>query len=985
MGIVETSQSLLAALARYVGSGRLHELESDAVPADAAVERWQGWERLADGYEWWVDVLSSDAGWDLDALGGQPATLKTRLARDGFARRSGVIREAACLGADGGLARYRLCLVPWTWWLGQGRHSRVFQDRSVLQIVEAVFADYAPLAVWQVADEVGPFLAEAPPRSYCVQYRESDHAFVTRLLAEEGLGWCWQEDESAPAGHRLLIFADSTTLADDACAADGGIRFHRSDATESDDSVQAIGREHRLGAAKLSLLGTDYKHDQAITAQLPLGLDDVPVSGEVYDPAGAYAFADTAQGRRYAGLLAQAREAQLQHWQGQGTVRSFRAGTGFTLTQAPLSAADGGEYLLLSVQQAGFNNLPDTLREGVQALLGPSSEPASPTPATGEGWQALWQRAERVGYANAFLALSRQQPWRPVLQDGTGALLNPRPTAPGYQSAIVVADEGADAQELYCDALGRVKVKFHFQQGREADDRNSCWLRVAQRYAGPGVGAQFLPRIGQEVLVGFLDGDIDRPLILGSLYNGRGEAGVAATPGGQAAESDLSAYAQAGDHRPSAQANLAGGQAPLWHGMGAGDQAHRNAAAMWGIQSKEWNGSGHSRLVFDDSDGQLRLQLATTQAASQLNLGHLIHQADNFRGSFRGEGFELRTDGWGAVRAEAGLWLSAHAHAGQTPAGDAVAPAALLKQAQAVAQVFSQAAGTHRTVKLAVHEGVGEAKSSLIDDQAPLQALLASVKTTVDGSDYGNGRGEAIERSPASGDGRVPHSGDAVLGIAAPAGIGLVAGQSLHWSVGETLTLASGQASNAAIAGNLRLHSGQAIGWLTAAVEGAPEQTALSLVAGEGKLEFEAQHDSARLQSRDGLKIVSANAEVELAAGKTVHLAVAGGASLTLEGGNIVIACPGKITVHAARKDFEGPAHLSREMNSWPEAKFDEVYVVRHELTGEPLKDVEVELQRADGAILRLKTDAQGKLPRQQSAWMDQVTMRVLEKVKEEE
>ncbi|WP_425476730.1 DUF2345 domain-containing protein [Xanthomonas massiliensis] len=566
-----------------------------------------------------------------------------------------------------------------------------------------------------------------------------------------------------------------------------------------------------------------------------------------------------------------------------------------------------------------------------------------------------------------------------MLADETGARLNPRPTAPGYQSAVVVGAEGGQQGEVHADALGRIRVKFHFQQGREADDRLSCWLRVAQRYAGPGVGSQFLPRVGQEVLVGFLEGDIDRPVVMGALYNGRGEAGVAPTPGGKATASDTAAYAQAGDHRPSAQANLAGGHAPAWHGAGGGEEQHRNAAALWGIKSKEWHGSGYSQLVFDDSDEQLRLQLATTQAATQLNLGHLVHQADNYRGSFRGEGFELRTDAWGAVRGESGLWLTAYGHADTAPAGEAVQQVALLTQLQQLGQTFSQAAATHQTVKLAAHEGAGQAgHSRLIDGQAPLQALLTSVRTTVPGGAFDPAQGAAADRDATPGAGKVPQLGDPLLGLAAPAGIGLIAGQSLHWSVGETLTLASGQGSEAAIAGDARLHSGQAIGLLAAAVEGTQEATTLSVVSGEGELDVQAQGDEIRLRSRQGLKVVSANAAVELATGKTVHLATAGGASVTIEGGNITFACPGNIRVHAARKSFVGPTQLSREMNMWPRTKFDDAYVVRHELTGEPLKHVEVELRRNDGAILRLTTDEQGRLPTQRSEWLEQVAMRVL-------
>lgn len=295
-----------------------------------------------------------------------------------------------------------------------------------------------------------------------------------------------------------------------------------------------------------------------------------------------------------------------------------------------------------------------------------------------------------------------------------------------------------------------------------------------------------------------------------------------------------------------------------------------------------------------------------------------------------------RTDQWGAVRAERGLWISAYAAQSAAapsdatrnapPAGEQVAAVAVLKQAADLAATMSGIAITHRTARLAVHEGVqAPGQSALADALPPLSALHASARAVVPGADWREasatpGIGAAV-RPGKSG---IPHTADALLGLAAPAGIGLVAGQSVHWAVGETLTLASGLASNLAVAGNLRLHAGQAIGWLAGAVEGALHETvAVSLVTAEGELDLQAQNDQIMLQSRDGLRVVSANAEVELAAGKAVHLATRGGASITIEGGNISVACPGQITVHAGRKAFVGPATVNQSFVRWPSSAKD--------------------------------------------------------------
>jgi uncharacterized protein involved in type VI secretion and phage assembly len=168
--------------------------------------------------------------------------------------------------------------------------------------------------------------------------------------------------------------------------------------------------------------------------------------------------------------------------------------------------------------------------------------------------------------------------------------------------------------------MGRVKVQFHWQANpfapQRANSDHSCWMRVMQRSAGAGMGQQFIPRIGQEVLVGFINNDMDQPFVLASLYNGQGEGGTPPTPGGQNHATDTSAFADSADHRPSAQTNRinsgTGGNSPAWHGAAAGaaqdgQAGQNNAAALSGIKSKELGGQGYNQLVLDEQDQSVRV------------------------------------------------------------------------------------------------------------------------------------------------------------------------------------------------------------------------------------------------------------------------------------------------------------------------------------------------------------------------------------------
>lgn len=875
-----------------------------------------------------VIVLSTNAHVLLEPLLGQHAALEVTLANGSRTSFSGDITEIAMLGSDGGFARYRLRLSPWLWRLSQVRNCRVWQDTTIIDIVDSVFKSYLPLARWRWSDEARSFMDDALPRSYCSQYRESDFDFVQRLLTEEGLGWRFEQGED---GLTAVLFADSTRLTaipeDPSSKADGGIRFHSAHACEGQDTVQTLRLQRTLGASLSTVLSYDYKTKKVKAASSPSLLQNgrrLPPL-ESFDVPGQYAFATSDQARRYANLQMEGYEARSQMWSGSSTVRTLRAGTRMTVLGTPLKhLGDAPTFTVLRVVSVGVNNMPPPVQHALAELFGPLPELLQEIVRNNEpaDFSVAVEQAKETGYANYFEAIRADIIWRPQLP-GTDGRSHTRPTAPGSQTAIVIGADGSDrpngADELYCDRLGRVRIRFHWQEGTA-----SCWVRVAQRAAGGGMGFQFLPRIGTEVLVKFLEGDIDRPIIVGALYNGQGEGGVVPTPGGRRdRDNDLSCFAAAHDHAPSAQGNLAGGNSPVWHGASGDSAGHRNGAAQWGVRSKEFGGWGYNQLLFDDTDAQGRIQLKSSHAASELNLGHLIHAADNYRGSFRGNGAELRTDAYGAIRAGAGLLISSykiqHHAASRDPAGDNVAGIALLKQAAKLGEALSNAAVTHQTVALAAHAGAHAQGASVLNaTAAPLQALLTAVSGMVSDESIGTASADAAEKFTDTAKGKLPHTSDAIIAISAQAGLGVSAGQSLQLANGETATIMSGKDTQFVAGGQMRVHIGQAIGILGGAVKAGENKIGLQLIAAKDANDFQALRDTVAIQARDEVNVISANAHIDWAAAKSIRLSTAGGANITIEGGNITVQCPGKITVHAGKKSFVGPAKLDYPLPRLP-------------------------------------------------------------------
>ncbi|WMJ70216.1 type VI secretion system Vgr family protein [Stenotrophomonas sp. 24(2023)] len=830
------------------------------------VLRWHGTEALSQGCRWRIELAAPTTAQELSAWLARPAQLLVARSGDAPILHAGLVEGVRCQTTTEG-THYCVDMADWSAWLAHRRHSRTFTSQDLATVIDSVLSAHGPYACWRWQDAARR-RADRMHRDCISQYRESDLAFVQRLLARAGLSWFIESTDSAPAGHRMVIVDDSTLLP----LIDSAVPYHQARAHDGRDGIQALHACRRLVVSTVTT--TTYLPEQA---RLIAASDSVHASAstrEHYAPAGHDAWTSRAEAQAHLRRRAQALLCRQRTWNGHGTLRSFHAGAAFRL-QCEVGHPVVPALLLTHVTHAGVGDVGWAAR-------------VQPPPALIDG--VPWQDATAHGYANHFQGQDHAQPWRPQEP--------PALQAPGPQRAVVLGD--ASGTPVHMDRLGRIRVRFAYSEA----GHDSAWVRVAQRYAGPGVGSQFIPRVGQEVLVAFLEGDIDQPIVQGALYNGRGD---------QRPE----ALALARDGTACAEMNLAGGNAPVWHAAGAGAAGQRHQGALWGIRSQEWSGEGGNHLLFDDSNGQLRTELASSHHHSRLSQGHLLHQAGNHRGSLRGTGFELRSDAWGVVRATAGLWLDTARRSPHDPASQTTGAQALLQQAQYLADHWHAAAQQHRTVGLAAAQGAGHpGRSSISPDRSPLHGMRLHAASTAAGHDYATAPPAPSGAALAAGS--LPLPSAPLLGLYSPVGIGNVAGQALLWSAAETTSLASGGHSASTVGGHLRWHGRQSIGML-AGVTGSGGTSALTLAAGQDVLDVQAQAGPIELAARRQVRLAAAQAPVQLHAGSHLHIATAEGASITLTDGNLQLNCPGTLTVQASQHSFVGPTTLLVPLPQFPQ------------------------------------------------------------------
>ncbi len=466
--VVSTSQNL--APPRYeftcsdLGSATLH------------VRRFTLVEALSTPYRLTIELISPDIDLDVSALPG--ASCELRIDRDGTARSVvGIVERARQLNIVAEHQRFSLEIVPAFGLLEQVVNTRFFQMQGAAQILEQVLK--TGLAAHGRSLRLELAGAGATPREYCVQYRESDYEFASRLMQEEGITYRFEHPVGGSAEVLVLMGETSQCGELDRTGGSSVAFIDRATASATVESFDTFVPIYALRTTSIVQADFDWMVPPSPYLR-ERRAPDARGDREVYEHDDRRLLGD--DGALRAKRKQEQRAATTRVYLGTSDVAELVPGVAFTLDGHPHAALDR-KYVVVAVRHAG---------EAPEEVL----------------YAAVTD--QQVRYTNECECIEAERPWRP-------APLFPKPCARGLQTAIVV---GPGAEEIHTDEYGRVKVRFHWDRVSPFDDTASCWIRVSQRWAGAGWGSVFIPRVGMEVLVEFIDGDPDRPMVTGCVYNG---------------------------------------------------------------------------------------------------------------------------------------------------------------------------------------------------------------------------------------------------------------------------------------------------------------------------------------------------------------------------------------------------------------------------------------------------------------------------------
>lgn len=639
-------------------------------------QRVFGSETLCGGIEYRVLCVSSDAYLPLKQMIAVPAALEFVTDVGDLRSVCGIVTEASSGDSDGGLASYQLVLRDALSILEKRTNTRVFRNMDEVEIVQRILNEWrqkSPILGTCFKHELDECFhqREYPQREFTMQHNESDAAFIRRLLKRRGIGWFVRAEGGEYPVHTLVLFNNADSLRQNAA---GTIRYHRDAATEQRDTITSWSAVRSLQPGTVTRHSWDYRNSQGrdfmmmdASSGVNQGVsgNELAASLDDYQILAPHAGSDNEDLCRLGRLRMNRHDYETKCFHGEGSVRDLCAGEYFTLAEHPevdQHPAEERDFVVTALQVNAQNNLPKALAARVECLFARSRWM--------QGAQELQMQrdvADKVASGPLRMHIQFTAVRRGVI---IVPAYDPRADLPQalMQSAIVVGPEG---EEVHCDQMGRVKIRFpgtravdHEQAanaGASDTQTDSAWVRVASNWAGNGPGSQeqcgtiALPRVGTEVLVNFLGGDPDKPVIVGQLFNQQAQPAALSCIGDLPGNRYLS-----------------------------------------GIKSREVQGTRANQLRLDDTQGQISAQLASDHGRSELNLGFLTQPRVNGAGDSRGEGAELRSNKAVAIRGVKGVLITASHQANSTDSllsRDELSSTAELSQQ--VAQQLSTLAAKH--------------------------------------------------------------------------------------------------------------------------------------------------------------------------------------------------------------------------------------------------------------------------------------------------
>ena len=437
--------------------------------------RMRGRERLGRLFEYKLDLLSDDDTIAPADVLGKNMTVRLALPEVGERHFNGNISRFSIAGKYGRRYVYRAILRPWLWFLTLNSDCRIFQKQSVPDIIREVFRNAG------FTDFSDSLSREYRKWEYCVQYRESDFNFVSRLMEQEGIYYYFRHQD---ARHELRIV--------DGLSAHGPVDGYEeipffppdSDAVRERDHIDEWSEFEQVQTGCYGLNDFNFERPRAdLNVRMLSQRENAEVAYEHYDYPGEYNLFQ--EGDAYLRVRMEEQEAHLEGFHGHGNARGLATGAVFRLSGFPREDQNR-DYLIVSTYY-------DLRSIDYESTASPKATRTRSAPSV----------------SCRVTAIDSRQPYR-------SPLLARKPVVPGPQTAIVAGPAG---EEVWTDQYGRVKVQFHWDRYGKRDEDSSCWIRVGQLWSGKHWGGIHIPRIGQEVIVDFLEGDPDRPIITGRVYN----------------------------------------------------------------------------------------------------------------------------------------------------------------------------------------------------------------------------------------------------------------------------------------------------------------------------------------------------------------------------------------------------------------------------------------------------------------------------------